>query len=132
MNYQTQVTGPHERDEELQWARILDAGDDARGMILVFIQKLCTAFHEIGPAIEAGIIRDETTALDYLRRRLAARIRKVLEAMDTNGLAHIKGAQGLRNLLDQTLSAGSPAALAELTEPIHTVNHTLCDALETP
>ena len=132
MGYHTRQTDPHERDEELQWADLLARGDAARGMALVFLQKLCTAFHEIGPAIDAGAVLDEHVAL--LRTRLGRRIRRVLEALDDNGLSDLDGSARLRELLAETEAAPDIHELAALAEQIHLVNHALVDALcdETP
>ena len=118
----------HGREEELQWARIAASGDAAKGLALIVIQKLCTAFHEFAPAWERGALKPE--ALAHLRGRLSARARRVLEVMDANGLGDIEGVDRLRDLLDQIVSAESLTALAALAEPIHAVNHALTDALE--
>src|SRR5207244_543342 len=50
LNYKSTAVDPHWRDEEMQWARVLSSGDAARGMTIIFMQKLCTAFHEFEPA----------------------------------------------------------------------------------
>jgi hypothetical protein len=57
VEYKTTATSPHGLEEERQWARILSAGRPAAGMALAFIQKLCTAFHELGPAWKKGCKR---------------------------------------------------------------------------
>jgi hypothetical protein len=58
MEYKTTETSPHGRDEELQWVRLLSSGDPVKGMALVLIQKMCTAFHEFEPAWRAGALND--------------------------------------------------------------------------
>lgn len=97
-------------------------------MALVFIQKLCTAFHEIGPAWTEGFLDDR--ALNHFRDRLAGRARRVLEVLKNNGLGAIGGVAELRQLLHTIESAETMGELAGLAEEIHAVNHTLCDSLE--
>ena len=46
LEYKTTVADEHWRSEEFQWARILSSGNAAKGMVLLYIQKACTAFHE--------------------------------------------------------------------------------------
>ena len=46
LEYKTTVPDEHWRSEEFQWARILSSGNAAKGMVLLYIQKACTAFHE--------------------------------------------------------------------------------------
>ena len=128
MEYRTSERDDHLRREELQWARILSAANPARSMALVFIQKLCTACHEFGPAWEAGAL-DSKQAV-FFRTRLGARIHKVLDVLERNDLSDINGREQLAALLDTMNSAETLAQLAELTDRIHAVNHTLCDALE--
>jgi hypothetical protein len=126
--YRTTTTNPHGREEELQWARILSTGRPAAGMALVFIQKLCTAFHEFEPAWRAGALDEQY--LDHFRGRLAARARRVVDALESNDLGAIEGAAELAGLLRAIEAAGTMDELADYTEAIHAVNHTLCDALE--
>ncbi len=128
MEYKTDVTDSHERNEELQWARIMASGNSAAGMAVVFIQKLCTAFHELGPAWEAAGLKENQ--LDFFKHRMAARIKKVLSVLELNGLGNISGCDEFHNLLKKTESAVSLEELASLTEPVHMINHKLCDALE--
>jgi len=118
----------HGQEEERQWARVVASGDPARGVALVFIQKLCTAFHEIAPAWHRGAL--SPTSLDYFRQRLAARERAVLQVLEANGLGGIQGISRLRALLRATEAAESLEELVALAEPIHVVSHALCDALE--
>lgn len=126
--YQVTANDLHGRDEERQWARILSTGHVAAGMALVFIQKLCTAFHEFEPAWRAGAL--DESSLDYFRDRLEARARRVLDVLESNGLGTIQGAVDLARLLRAVGSAGTMDELADLAEEIHAVNHTLCDSLE--
>ncbi len=126
--YKTTVADEHWRNEELQWARILSSGDPARGMVLLYIQKACTAFHEFEPAWKEGVFKQER--VDFFRGRLANRIRQVLVTMENNGLDTINGAAELAEILRSIESAKTADQLAELTEKVHTVNHLLLDSLE--
>ena len=126
--YRTTETNAHDREEVLQWARIVSGGDAARGMALVFIQKLCTAFHEFEPAWREGALGDDR--VDFFRERLGARIRRVLVTLENNGLDALDGATGLAELLDAVESAQAMWELADLAVRVHAVNHALCDALE--
>ena len=128
MDYQPTAQGDHGKAEELQWVRILSCGDPTKGMLLVFIQKLCTAFHEFDPAWRAGALNEGQ--LPFFRTRLAGRINKVLAAMRANDLAALPGFAELESLLRVTESARSMETLADLAEQVHAVNHTLSDALE--
>ena len=128
LNYTPTAQGEHGQAEELQWVRLLSSGDPAKGMLLVFIQKLCTAFHEFDPAWRAGALNEGQ--LPFFRSRLAGRIKRVLEVMRANDLAALAGFAELEGLLRVTESAGSMETLAGLAEQVHAVNHTLSDALE--
>jgi len=97
-------------------------------MALVFIQKLCTAFHELDPAWTKGLLDER--ALGHFRDRLAGRARRVLETLENNDLGAIDGVAELRQLLCAIESAETMGELAGLAEEIHAVNHTLCDSLE--
>ncbi len=126
--YKTTVADEHWRNEELQWARILSSGSPARGMVLLYIQKACTAFHEFEPAWKEGAIKQGR--VDFFRRRLANRVRQVLVTMENNGLDTINGAAELAEILRSIETAKTADELAELTEKVHTVNHLLLDSLE--
>ncbi|MFB0555294.1 MAG: hypothetical protein ACETWQ_18470 [Phycisphaerae bacterium] len=126
--YKTTVADEHWRNEEFQWARILSSGDPARGMVLLYIQKACTAFHEFEPAWKEGVLKKGR--VDFFRRRLANRVRHVLVTMENNGLDTINGAAELAEILSSIESAKSADELAELTEKVHAVNHLLLDSLE--
>ncbi len=128
IEYKTTITDEHWRSEEFQWARILSEGNPAKGMVLLYIQKACTAFHEFEPAFKAGAIKPEQ--LDFFRRRLATRIKHVLVTMQNNGLDKINGAAEWTGLLQSIESAKTAEELAELTEKVHAVNHMLLDSLE--
>lgn len=128
VEYKTTITNEHWRQEEFQWARILSQGNPARGMVLLYVQKACTAFHEFEPALKAGAVKPEQ--IEFFRRRLAARVRHVLVTMQNNALDKIKGAAELSDILKSVESAGTADELAGLTEKLHAVNHTLLDSLE--
>ena len=128
VEYKTTITDAHWREEEFQWARILSEGHPAKGMVLLYIQKACTAFHEFEPAFQAGALKPGQ--VEFFRRRLAKRIEHVLVTMKNNGLDTINGAAELAELLRRVESAEREADLAGLTEQIHAVNHTLLDSLE--
>ena len=126
--YQTLAPEGHGRDEELQWARIFSSGKAAQGMIVVFLQKLCTTFHEFEPAWREDAL-DEAHLL-FFRTRLAARTRRVLQALRANGLGKLNGVAELEAILYAIESAQTMARLADLAEKVHAANHTLTDALE--
>jgi hypothetical protein len=128
VKYKTTITDEHWRNEEFQWARILSQGNPAKGMVLLYVQKACTAFHEFEPAWKAGAIRTEQ--VEFFRRRLAARVKRVLVTMQNNSLDKINGAVELSGILKSIESAETVDELAELTEKLHAVNHTLLDSLE--
>ena len=83
LEYRTTVEDEHWRNEEFQWARILAEGHPAKGMVLLYLQKACTAFHEFAPAFQAGAL--DHRRLDFFRQRLANRLRQLLTTMSTNG-----------------------------------------------
>ena len=124
----TTITDEHWRDEEMQWARILSQGNPAKGMVLLYIQKACTAFHEFEPAFKAGAIKPGQ--VEFFRRRLDARVKHVIVTMQNNALDKINGADELSGILKSIDSAETADELAELTEKLHAVNHTLLDSLE--
>ena len=126
--YKTTIENEHWRDEEFQWSRILSAGDPAKSMVLLYIQKACTAFHEFEPAWKQGALKGEQ--LDFFCRRLATRIGHVLTTMKNNGLDTIDGAAELAEILCSVESAETADELAELTEEVHAANHVLADSLE--
>jgi hypothetical protein len=126
--YNTTITDEHWRDEEFQWARILSEGNPAKGMVLLYVQKACMAFHEFEPALKAGAVRPEQ--VEFFRQRLAARVRHVLVTMQNNALDKINGATELSGILESIESAKTTDDLAELTEKLHAVNHTLLNSLE--
>lgn len=126
--YRTTVADEHWRSEEFQWARILAEGHAARGMVLLYLQKACTAFHEFEPACKAGAL--DHNRLDFFRSRLANRLGHLLTTMRNNGLDTLAGASEVREVLRAVESAGSMKDLAELTEKLHAAGHTLLDALE--
>jgi len=128
LDYRTTVRDEHWRNEEFQWARILSSGNPARGMVLLYIQKACTAFHEFEPAWKAHAIDRER--VDFFRERLAKRVKHVLVTMENNGLDTVKGASELVDVLRRIESAKTADELAELTEQVHAVNHLLLDSLE--
>ena len=128
VEYRTTVEDKHWRDEELQWARILAEGDPARGMVLLYLQKACTAFHEFEPAFKAGAL--DNNRLEFFRQRLANRLKHLLTTMKNNDLDMLDGVVELTEILRKVESAKSMEALAGLTEELHTTGHVLLDALE--
>lgn len=126
--YKTTIADEHWRNEELQWARILSSGNPAKGMVLLYIQKACTAFHEFEPALKQGALKKGK--VDFFRERLAKRVRHVLVTMRNNGLDTVNGAAELAWILRSIESAKTVDELAELTEKLHAVNHVLLDSLE--
>jgi len=128
VEYKTTIANEHWREEEFQWARILSEGNPAKGMVLLYIQKACTAFHEFEPAFKASAVKP--SQVKFFRRRLAARVRHVLVTMQNNALDKINGAIELSGILESIESAETADELAELTEKLHAVNHTLLDSLE--
>ncbi len=97
-------------------------------MVLLYLQKACTAFHEFEPAFQAGAL--DNRHLDFFRQRLSNRLKHLLTTMTNNGLDTLEGAVELREILRQAESAGSLEALAALTEELHTAGPILLDALE--
>lgn len=128
MPYVPTSEGIHGREEESQWARVVAGDQPARGVALIFIQKLCTAFHEFEPALQGGALNPES--LDYFRGRLAGRGQRVLQVLAANGLDGLDGVRQLRKLLKMVEDCESLQALAALAEPVHTIAHALTDALE--
>jgi hypothetical protein len=128
LEYRTTLEDEHWRNEELQWARILAEGHPARGMVLLYLQKACTAFHEFEPACKAGAL--DNRHLDFFRQRLANRLQHLLTTMRNNDLDTLDGAVELTEILHQVESAQTMEALAALTEELHTAGHVLLDALE--
>jgi len=128
IEYRTTVEDEHWRNEEFQWARILAKGHPARGMVLLYLQKACTAFHEFEPACKAGAL--DGRRLDFFRQRLANRLKHLLTTMRNNDLGTLDGAVELADILRQVESAQSMETLVGLTEELHTTGHVLLDALE--
>jgi len=126
--YKTTVKDEHWRNEELQWSRIFSCGNPAKSIVLLYIQKACTAFHEFEPAWKSGAL--DKGQVEFFRQRLAKRVRHILITMENNGLDTINGAAELAEVLRSIESAKSMDELAELTEKMHTVNHLLSDSLE--
>lgn len=126
--YEVPHRNAHQYDEEGQWLRIVGDANPTKAMILIFIQKLCAAFHELGPACEMEAIKSEE--IDYIKARLGARTEAVLERLRLNGIGKISGAAELAGMLDRLKSASSPAQIILMSEEVHLINHTLCDALE--
>lgn len=127
-DYRTTVQDEHWRNEEFQWARILAEGHAAKGMVLLYLQKACTAFHEFEPAFRAGSL--DPVRLDFFRRRLATRLGHLLTTMKNNGLDGLAGAEDVGEIRRATESAESLEDLADLTERLHAAGHVLLDALE--
>ena len=128
VDYKTTVEDEHWRKEEFQWARIFSSGDPAKGIVLLYIQKACTAFHEFEPSFKQGAL--DEGQVDFFRKRLAKRIRQILVTMENNGLDKIDGAAELVEVQRSVESAKNLEELAELTEKMHSANHILSDSLE--
>ena len=128
IDYKTTVEDEHWRDEEFQWARIISSGDSAKGIVLLYIQKACTAFHEFEPSFKQGAL--DEGQVEFFRKRLAKRVRQILITMENNNLDKISGATELIGVLHSIESAKTLEELAELTETMHSVNHILSDSLE--
>jgi len=126
--YKTTVPDEHWREEEFQWVRILSSAGVAKAMVLLYVQKACTAFHEFEPAWREGAVGPEH--IGFYRRRLANRIRQVLVTMENNDLDAIAGAAELAEILHAVESSRSTDELAGLAERVHAVNHLLLDSLE--
>lgn len=126
--YRTTRENEHWREEEFQWSRLFSAGKSSRCMVLLYLQKACTAFHEFEPAFKQGALRAEQ--LDFFRHRLATRIGHVLTTMKNNDLGKIEGASELEGILRSVETAKTMNELAELTEQLHAVNHEISDYLE--
>ena len=127
VNYTSSVVDPHELSEEQQWAGILEAGDPRRGMLLIFVQKLCTALHEYGPSHAAGII--DEAAWPFIRRRLSSRIRKVLDVARDNNLYGLAGMDELARLAEEIDKTARMPSLSSFADRIHAINHRICDSL---
>lgn len=127
-DYKAVATSQHGYDEEMQWARVAARGDPATGVALVFVQKLCTAFHELEPAWQAGAL--EPGHLEYFRGRMLGRSRSALAVLETNGLGAINGVAGLKVLMQSIETAATMAELVALEKVMHDLGHTLCEALE--
>ncbi len=128
IDYKTTVEDEHWRNEEFQWARIFSSGDPAKGIVLLYIQKACTAFHEFEPSWKEGALDEEQVA--FFRNRLAKRVRQILVTMENNDLDKINGATELAEVLHSIESAKNLDELAELTEAMQSANHLLSDSLE--
>ncbi len=128
IEYRTTVEDEHWRNEELQWARILAEGNAAKGMVLLYLQKACTAFHEFEPAFRAGAL--DPGRLDFFRRRLTNRLGHLLTTMKNNRLDTLPGASKVDEILRAIELTKSLGDLAAMTERLHAAGHVLLDALE--
>jgi len=117
----------HLPEEERQWLKIMRDPDPVKGMLLMFIQTLGSAFHELSAALEAGALGD--VRIGHIRRRLIARSDSVLERLRLNGRDTIDGAQALEELKSRLSAAATSAEIAVLSEDLHLINHRLCNAL---
>lgn len=128
MNYTSTAANPHWHDEEMQWARVLASGDAARGMAIVFMQKLCTAFHEFEAAFRHGAMAEGHW--QFFRGQLAERVRMTIRVMETNGLSTSDGFAGLGTVLQSIEKAKSLKELADLTDTVHALGHQVCEGVE--
>lgn len=127
MAYVSSETNQHEYDEEYDWVKILTSAPETAGMLLVFVQKLCTAFHEYGPAARAGAI--DFSNWEFIRERLSNRISKVIKVAEDNNLGSLTGIEELRSLLNNMKSMSIMPDLFDLAEETHQINHHICDEL---
>ena len=127
MAYKSSATDQHEFIEEHDWVEIISTGPETYGMLLIFVQKLCTAFHEYGPAYQTGVIN--TKDWSFVCDRLANRISKVIKVAYDNDLGTLKGIDELRVLLQNMLTTPEMPDLMELAEEVHRINHHICDEL---
>ncbi len=118
----------HEYKEECQWADILATNSSAAGMLLLYIQKLCTAFHEFEPAWKAGALNEHATT--FVRERLAQRIDTVLAVARANGLDNLTGLDDLRSIRRTIGEARTLQDVLGQTARLHEVNHVICNNLE--
>ncbi len=126
--YRTSESCPRLQEEYRQWARILTRGNPAHGMLLVLIQKLCTAVHEIEAACRREALNEQQ--LDFFRRRLSIRVGHVLDTIEDNDLHGLGVMDDFRKLLDQIAKTQTLDELADLAESVHRISHAACDALE--
>ena len=126
--YRTDEQNLHAQQEYLQWARILSHGNPVHGMLVIFVQKLCTAFHELAPAWQSGALTEQ--AVDHFRQRLSARTQTVLDTLDQNDLGDVGVAGEFRRLLESIEAARTMKDLADLSEEVHGISHAVSDWLE--
>jgi hypothetical protein len=126
--YKTTVADEHWRSEEFQLARIFSSGNPAKGIVLLYIQKACTAFHEFEPSFKQHAL--DEGQIEFFRKRLAKRVRQILVTMENNNLDKINGTAELEEVLHSIELAKNLDELAELTEKMHSANHLLSDSLE--
>ena len=117
----------HMMEEERQWLEIVSDPNPIKAMLLVFIQKLCSAFHELAPAVEKGAVKNES--IPYIAHRLVSRADSVIERLKLNGLLDIDGAKDLVDLRDRLGATENLSDIVEMSEEVHLINHRLCDAL---
>jgi hypothetical protein len=95
----------HDGDEERLWARILSEGDSAKGMSLLFIQKLCTASHEFQALCQKNIV--DESLMKVALERISSRIQTVLIIMKNNGLNSSSGYENLLSLSNSLVGINS-------------------------
>ncbi len=78
--------------------------------------------------IQAGALKPDS--LEHVRGRLLARLDYFLEAVDRNGLGEVRGVSELRSMRRRIAEAADLDALMSLAEPVHRVNHLVCEGLE--
>lgn len=128
IEYKTTVEDEHWRNEEFQWARIFSSGNPAKSIVLLYIQKACTAFHEFEPSWKEGVL--DEGKVEFFRKRLVKRVRQILVTMENNNLDKIDGVAELAEVLHSIELANNLDELAGLTEKMHSANHLLSDSLE--
>jgi hypothetical protein len=117
----------HVYAEEQQWVNILARDNPSAGIVLLYIQKLCTVFHEYGPMSVSNVLTSDS--LPFVRKRLLARIDYLLDLMRRNGWERLQGVTELRGIRERLKGLTDITDISDLAEEVHQINHMLCDDL---